>query len=321
MSFEYAYGAILGAFVGDAAGAPLEFYHGQITEDVVHTVMKMPGGGILRIGPGQITDDSELAMCLLHGLRNEFPKYGFPAERIAEYYHSWYLSPPFDMGNTTRNAVREQTAEQMYAAATKLNMGSKANGALMRITPLAVWVRNLPAEKAVAIISADTSLTHPNKSCVDASIAYSIAIGSLINYPEDIDRALKFVSSYLIEYGNEEVQSWFEESKSLDGFDCSKLIGFVRWGFTLAFHYLRKNVSYEEAIADTLIRGGDTDTNAAIVGGLIGALHGSNSIPEYMRDPVLNYNYSTNRTGYNRSEFYSPKQLKSFCEQLFSISK
>jgi ADP-ribosylglycohydrolase len=37
--------------------------------------MKMPGGGVFKIGPGQITDDSELAMCMLHGLANSGNKY------------------------------------------------------------------------------------------------------------------------------------------------------------------------------------------------------------------------------------------------------
>lgn len=39
----------------------------------------------------------------------------------------------------------------------------------------------------------------------------------------------------------------------------------------------------------TLCRGGDTDTNAAIVGGLMGALHGASTIPATMLQPVEAY--------------------------------
>jgi hypothetical protein len=52
-------------------------------------------------------------------------------------------------------------------------------------------------------------------------------------------------------------------------------------------YFLRHpEISYEEAIKITLMKGGDTDTNAAIVGGLVGSYQ---SIPEYMIRPVLDF--------------------------------
>ena len=56
-------------------------------------------------------------------------------------------------------------------------------------------------------------------------------------------------------------------------------ISFIKIAFCWAFYYLKKNFSYELAIRDIISRGGDTSMNAAIVGGLIGALHGKNFIP------------------------------------------
>ncbi len=59
-------GCVLGAFIGDAAGAILEFMdYRKITDELVRKAMKLCGGGALKVGPGQITDDSEMAMCLL----------------------------------------------------------------------------------------------------------------------------------------------------------------------------------------------------------------------------------------------------------------
>lgn len=58
--------------------------------------------------------------------------------------------------------------------------------------------------------------------------------------------------------------------------------------FTYAFYFLNKAISYEEAIRETLYLNGDTDTNAAIVGGLLGAYHGYKAIPEDWRNKVLN---------------------------------
>ncbi len=61
----------MGAFVGDAAGAVLEFYNREITERDVEWALTLSGGGENEMGPGQITDDSEMAMCIMHGLSHE----------------------------------------------------------------------------------------------------------------------------------------------------------------------------------------------------------------------------------------------------------
>ena len=54
---------MLGAFIGDSIGSYVEFEKGRISRDQVHLAMTMPGGGIWKLSPGQVTDDSELAMC------------------------------------------------------------------------------------------------------------------------------------------------------------------------------------------------------------------------------------------------------------------
>ena len=70
--------------------------------------MTMPGGGPFGCGPGQITDDSELAMCLLHGLINGNEGQEEPVldvDAIATMYAHWIKSNPFDIGITTRQAL------------------------------------------------------------------------------------------------------------------------------------------------------------------------------------------------------------------------
>ena len=66
-----AFGSIIGAFIGDAAGAPLEFLNIEMRHDKIQKIndaLEFNGGGLMHVGKGQITDDSEMAMCLLHGL-------------------------------------------------------------------------------------------------------------------------------------------------------------------------------------------------------------------------------------------------------------
>ena len=61
-------GCILGAFVGDSLGSYLEFKLGVQKEEEVEKCMRMEGGGTYNLAPGQITEDSELAMCLMRGI-------------------------------------------------------------------------------------------------------------------------------------------------------------------------------------------------------------------------------------------------------------
>ena len=108
---DAAFGAVFGAFIGDAAGAVLEFFQdGQIKEWNVEQALKFGGGGALYMGAGQITDDSEMAMCIMHGLtdhecavhKNNIPK-TLNLDGILYYYGNWSKTA-FDIGYATRNA-------------------------------------------------------------------------------------------------------------------------------------------------------------------------------------------------------------------------
>ena len=65
---DYAYGSIIGAFTGDACGSYNEFCNYIQDDNFMDKCMKMPGGGPFKLASGQITDDSELASCLMWGI-------------------------------------------------------------------------------------------------------------------------------------------------------------------------------------------------------------------------------------------------------------
>lgn len=62
---DRAYGCILGAFIGDACGSYNEFERKICSDKKMDKCMQMNGGGPFGLAGGQITDDSELAMCLM----------------------------------------------------------------------------------------------------------------------------------------------------------------------------------------------------------------------------------------------------------------
>ena len=299
--------SMLGAFVGDAAGAVLEFDR-AITPDKVERALQMPGGGGLDVGPGQITDDGELTLALWGALQGHSPVDGFPTSSVLTAYVTWYQSCPFDMGQTCSQAFEtidaflqehpvygEAEREELHQAIYRLNRGSQANGALMRATAVAAWVapcEEVTAEQAAEFALEDARWSHPHSICQDANAIYVYALVHLLRgiSPSDV---LEYTNEFVVLNDfSPEVKHWFfNESQDIRDLKCTSHIGHVRWGFVMAIYYLRHpSVSYEEAIRTTLLHGGDTDTNACIVGGLVGAYQ---PIPATLLDPVMAFDCTT----------------------------
>ncbi|KAI3430437.1 hypothetical protein D9Q98_005032 [Chlorella vulgaris] len=329
---DHALGALLGAAVGDAAGAFLEFWHGDIVEADVEKALTLPGGGCFAVGPGQFTDDTELALCQAYGLAGHAPSDGFPTESVATQYAWWFnASKPFDAGQTTSLAFRVPRCpgDRGFAATLRANVdnptnaSSKANGAAMRATPLAIWGHRLPLNALAACARQDAQLSHPNETTQDANACYVIACASLIAQPGDSEAALAAAEGWAGVHGCAEVQAWLAEARGggMESYRASPLIGFVKHAFLLAFFHLRERSSFEAGLRHTLLCGGDTDTNAAIVCGLLGALHGAAAgIPEKMRSTVESYtpvNCGETNMGIERPSKLHGREIRPLVARLF----
>ena len=297
--------AIWGALVGDACGATLEFCDDEISEEMARRAMTMPGGGSLRVGRGQITDDGELTLALWSVLRGRETFHGFPLEAVAHAYAAWYASFPFDIGRTCSLAfdvLSEWTCEDteitdVLCSIEDMSRRSEANGALMRVTPIATWWASHPLQKngvcveetaqmAAAAAEQDARLSHPGRVTRDVNAVYTYAVTLLLlgcSPAEAVVRVDKIVRERCAE-----VQRWVEESKREWGVsDARVLIGHVRHAFVAALWFLRRpEIRYEEAMCMVLQRGGDTDTNATIVGGLVACYM---PIPEAMKKAVATF--------------------------------
>lgn len=308
------HGAVIGAMVGDAAGSTLEFMGRKPTSSEVENAMRMVGGGVWKTAPGQVTDDGELTMALAHSLSGASR---YDPNRAAHFYRKWYLSRPFDIGNATTAALGRgdldspTLADDVMKNASQYNADSKANGSLMRASALGAWSSKVSLEDAVQAAQMDAQLTHPNPSCQWAGVAYVVAIRHLILNPCDAQGAFLAAEYALVGADAEEVRNWLANARHGDLPDFHPMAGFVRIGFTHAFYHLVRNSSYNDAIFATLLGGGDTDTNACIVGGLIGALHGISLIPEAMRVAITNCDTAKGRP---RPEWLHTTQIESIID-------
>lgn len=289
-----AQGCLAGQLAGDALGSLVEFQEASsIARAHPDGVRAMADGGTFNTIAGQITDDSEMALMLARSIVEQG---GFDREHVARSYSAWHDSAPFDMGNTTRNALGTVTAalarggaaaEAAERAARELNMGSKANGALMRISPLAIhgWSAD-PLDLAEAA-RADASLTHPNPVCGDVNALFAVVVAQVIaeglTSAEAYDRALHWAERLAVD---EDVRQALHAAATAPPEDFHTQAGYVLVAFQNAWFQLLHAPTLEEGVVRTVSQGGDTDTNAAIAGALLGAVHGRDAVPRSWRDRV-----------------------------------
>ena len=201
-------------------------------------------------------------------------------------------------------------------AAKTHNTKSQSNGSFMRSSPLAVFARKLTVPEIVKVVTSDVSLTHSNEIIQQAQCYYIICMVSLIKNPGDVLQAFRIANEYLADC-NEDVKRWVSDSLKEPAMTGTPNMGYAKIAFDHTFRQLRKeNVDYQNAIADVLSIGGDTDTNACIAGAMIGALVGYRNLPDVWKFKVENFDSS--REGIQRNDpCLDQRRVKDLVIQLF----
>ena len=271
-----AQGSLLGQLAGDSLGSLVEFRApDDIRGEYPNGVRKLADGGTWNTIAGQPTDDSEMALLLARMLADQGR---YDPDEARKTYVFWLDSGPFDCGMTVSSGLRGRP-----------NPDSQANGAMMRISPLGIFGANHDAGLVAEWAWQDAAITHPHPVCQQANALFTMAIAYAIRQGCD-GRGLY-----------EQIVTWAEDMK-VDGSlleavqgaaesppaDYVRQQGWVLTAFRNALWQLLHATNVEEAVVDTVMRGGDTDTNAAICGALLGAVWGRNAIPDQWTECVLN---------------------------------
>ena len=154
---------------------------------------------------------------------------------------------------------------------------SQANGALMRCSPIGIWACG--PDEAAAAAREDAALTHPHPVCQAASAAFAAAISAAIG-GGGREEMLAAAFAAVPEAGAAAVRTCLDLARQ--GGEPENFMrqqGWVLTAFQNAFRHLAAGTALEEALAETVGRGGDTDTNGAICGALLGAAQGRLQVP------------------------------------------
>jgi ADP-ribosylglycohydrolase len=269
-----AQGCLLGQLVGDALGSQVEFLGpAEISRRYPEGVRNLEDGGTWNTIAGQPTDDSEMALALVRQL---LAHGAYEATLAFAAYQDWLASEPFDCGGSIRSALLGRP-----------NYDSQANGALMRASPLGIFGATQPKHLVVEWAAADAALTHPHPVCLDANRIYVTSLSIAIEgaKPQEVyDTARSWCSEWDVQAS---VAGALREAATSPPADYTSQQGWVLIALQNVFYQLLHAPTAEEAIIDTVMRGGDTDTNAAIAGAMVGAVYGIGSLPTRWVDTVL----------------------------------
>ncbi len=305
---ESARGALLGMAVGDALGTTYEFE--RMEQPSYPRLATGPATDVVGNGPfdlpaGAVTDDTQLAVCLARSLAD---RGALDPEDVGRRYVAW-MTEAFDIGNQTRWSL-----DRIAAGGSALTAGvavwraserrAAGNGSLMRTAPIAVAYAQRPFDDLVAAAITESLITHADPRCALACAAFDAAIASAITTgdaatmlpaaarglrcgAQDLrarwtDAAdLACVESAVVDL-EDDLASAHDATPGVDRPEhhLYKTGGFVRVALRLAVWHLAHTPSWRDALVDVASRGGDSDTNAAIVGALLGARDGASAIPE-----------------------------------------
>jgi ADP-ribosylglycohydrolase len=272
---QRAIGSVVGLAVGDALGAPFEF---RRRSDVPYPLpaFELPWKGM---PPGTWTDDTAMAMNLWTSLIDHGG--GLDLGDVLDRHVTWLGSDPPDVGNQTRAAltlvwdgVGEPGRVVFERRGPEVSAG---NGSVMYCAPLGT-VRAREPDLLLEEAPALSRLTHWDGRCQTACLAVTSAIAALVRGEPGDASVLAALRSVADRDGGEELEFLVGEAgrtRQVDGPD----MGFTLFTAGISLQVAGEGRGFEDGLRYVVGLGGDTDTNAAVAGALLGALHGIDGIP------------------------------------------
>ncbi|HEX8022679.1 ADP-ribosylglycohydrolase family protein [Mucilaginibacter sp.] len=280
---------LFGVAIGDALGVPVEF---KSRESIAQKpVTDMIGFGTYDLPPGTWSDDSSLTFCLADVLAD-----GYDLQKIANSFANWLYDEQwtargevFDVGIATRAAIERVLHKVRPDLAGDFDESSNGNGSLMRILPLLFYIKDKPVKERFAIAKEVSAITHGHVRSVIACFYYLEFARKLLTnknlvsvYHEVNTEVISFLKGTTI-IPDEIVL--FNRLLKGDIYELNvsemQSSGYVLHTLEAAVWCLLTTASYSEAVLKAVNLGLDTDTTAAVTGGLAGLLYGYESIPEH----------------------------------------
>jgi len=268
-------GCILGLACGDALGATLEFLSRDEVRARYGQLREIVGGGWLRLMPGEVTDDTQMAACIAESIVAPGVVDG---DAIARRFLDWLHSNPKDIGTTTRRALMyldqgltwQEAGERTYREAGGQGIG---NGGVMRCAPVGLF-RYRDLDRLIADTRLSSAITHADPLAQWAAVAVNVALRELLlngQSPEFLERIAAVIEDRAVAQAVRVIP--------LLSADEVRATGYSLHTMQTALWALTHHPTFEEAVVAAVNFGDDADTSGAVTGALAGARDGVNAIP------------------------------------------
>jgi len=289
-------GSLIGTAAGDALGLPFEGISPK-------RIRKMVPGNLehrFLFGRGMISDDTEHAFMTACSIA-EHPNDAGSFTRAMGWRLRWWIAMlPAGVGLATLKACLKLW---IGFPARKSGIRSAGNGPAMRASIIGVFFRDQP-EKIKEYVSLSTRLTHTDPKALIGSLAIATAAAySSQHGPDeefDINGFLDSIS--FAEFADPDwqqlhahIRKGLQSGSSVREFSCSLGLSNGVTGYiyhtvpVVLFAWLVHGKDFARMITELVLLGGDTDTTAAIAGGIAGAGLGEEGIPVRWRDSVTDW--------------------------------
>lgn len=284
---------LLGHAVGDAVGVPVEFSSRLKLKN--NPVTNMRAFGTYNQPAGTWSDDTSLTVAAMESIaRLKKIDYGDIMQNFADWHGNNKFTAndeTFDCGNTTGAAIRNFLEGNAPLSCGISDEYSNGNGSLMRIFPAAVYIYmtrgNNFDEDAIDTIHKFSALTHAHKRSFVACVIYC-RIAAEIFDGQNLSSAIHAGFEKSMDYYSgrsdfsDEVNHYrffFPENFGALPEEKINSRGYVVDALKAALWCLLNTEDYKSLVLRAVNLGGDTDTIAAIAGGLAGAFYGVENIP------------------------------------------
>ncbi|MBP9759773.1 MAG: ADP-ribosylglycohydrolase family protein [Candidatus Pacebacteria bacterium] len=284
--------SIIGVAIGDMLGVPVEGASAEMLAKDPVVALRKQGADNQRVGVW--SDDTSLTLCLADSLTR-----GYSLEDMAQTFLRWKIAgewsahgPAFGIGRQTHDALNDlyrilesgdtDSLELLHLEASEKTNG---NGSLMRIAPLYFYLQHEHMEDRFDNVWQVSALTHPHVRAALACLMYLIMLDELatadsvqVAYLKTALRMREFLDTH-----HSEERPHFARliDQDLRAFARSELRsgGYVIETLEASFWCLLTTSSYRDAVLTAVNLGYDTDTTAAVTGGMAGFFYGIDTAP------------------------------------------
>ena len=279
-------GALLGLVAGNQLGVPTEHL------GTPEAIRKAFPNGVVDLAPPPKNSpyDDDAAMALLLG-ESLLASKGFDANDVARRWVKWMKVDGRGIGIRTKRALtlidRGKEPFEAGQLANQENPGRSAgNGSVMRCVPVALRYHDDP-DRLIRVSTQQAAITHADERCTWGAAAVNLAARELLHGNiYFIDEVMHRIGDRAPRALREAIHRVPRERESDLPIARAGEAGYVVHCVEIAFWFATHDRSLEEALIALAQAGGDTDTNAAVAGALLGARYGDVALPPRWIDQI-----------------------------------